>query len=144
MVLTFSCKQKTVHMLNWIVWNRTTYMYKNQNKQPPQRIWLVTRTIIFPLICCLYKIIIIMSRFKHGLLWLSLTIRLYHPSLPVGLLYYNLSPYGTIVDKFFLDGHHIHVHVKGSIGEHRLWVGPYPAMSRISCSPYSDGFSDGR
>ena len=48
---------------------------------------------------------------------LSLVIRLYHPSLLVGLLEYILYSYRAVVDKFLMVVQHPHVHVKGSFGE---------------------------
>ena len=61
---------------------------------------------------------IIMSRWKHGFPWLSLSlaIRLYLPSLPTGLQDYILCPYRAIVDKFLV-GQRLHNNVKRSIGE---------------------------
>ena len=50
----------------------------------------------------------------------SLTIRLYHPSLPVGLLDYILCPNRAGVDKFSLVDQHLPVHVKGFLRERRL------------------------
>ena len=47
------------------------------------------------------------------------------PSLPAGLLDYLLCPYQAVVDKFLLVSQHLHIHVKGSIGERCLWVCPY-------------------
>ena len=53
----------------------------------------------------------------------------FHTSLPVSLLDYILCPYRDIVCKFLLVGHHWQVHVKGSIGDHLLWVCPYFSSS---------------
>ena len=55
-----------------------------------------------------------MSHCKHGFPWLS------HSSHPTGLLNYILCPYRAIIDNFLLVGQHLHVHVKGSIGEHHM------------------------
>ena len=56
---------------------------------------------------------------------LSLAMRLYHLSLPVSLLDDILFPYKVVVDKFVLLIQHLHVRLKGSIGECCLWVRPY-------------------
>ena len=47
-----------------------------------------------------YIYIIIIMCLKHGIPWLSIAIRLYHPSLSAGLLGYILISYRTAVDKF--------------------------------------------
>ena len=62
---------------------------------------------------------------------LSLVIRLYHLSLPAGLLDYTQCPYRTVVGKFLLVSQHLHLRVKRSIGEHHLWVHPYFSSSLI-------------
>ena len=54
--------------------------------------------------------------------WLSLAICTYHPLFQAGLLDYILCPNRAVVGKFLLVSHHSHVHVKGSIGKHHLWV----------------------
>ena len=70
-----------------------------------------------------------MSRNKHGFPWLSLTMRLYHPSLPIGLLDNILCPYWAILDKVLLVNQHLQVRVMRSIGERRLWVCPWFSSS---------------
>ena len=55
-------------------------------------------------------------------IFLTLSIRLYHSSLLAGLLDNILSPYRTVVDEFLLIGQHLHVPVKGYLGERHLWV----------------------
>ena len=87
-------------------------------------------------------IIIIMSCFKYRLSWPSLAIRLSHPLLPASPLENILCPYRTVVDKFLLVVKHLHVCVKGSIGERRLWVHPY--FSSVFWSSFLYGFNDGR
>ena len=57
---------------------------------------------------------------------------IYHPSLPAGLLDYILCLYRAVIDKFWLVGQHLLIHMKGSIGEHHLWVHPYFSSS-VSC-----------
>ena len=71
--------------------------------------------------------IIIMSHCLFGFPWLSFAIlpRPYHPSIQADPPDYVLCPYTAVIDKFLLVGHHLHVHVKGSIGERHLWVRPY-------------------
>ena len=59
----------------------------------------------------------------------SLSPFVYLPLLPIGLQDYIRYPYRAVVDKFLLVGQHLHVCVKGSIGEYRLWVWPYFASS---------------
>ena len=66
-----------------------------------------------------------MSYCLNGFPRFSLTIHLYHPSLPVGLLDYIPCPYRAVVDKCLLINKHLYVRVKGSIGEYRLCVHPY-------------------
>ena len=56
---------------------------------------------------------------------LSLAILLFHPSPPAGLLDNIQCPYRAIVDKFLLVVKHMHILVKGSIGERRIWGPPY-------------------
>ena len=43
--------------------------------------------------------------------------------LLAGHLDYILYPYKAVVDKFLLISQHLHICVKVSIGEYRLWVG---------------------
>ena len=52
---------------------------------------------------------------------LSLSFDIYHPSLSAGFPGYVLCSYRAAVDKFWLVVLHLHVRVKGSIGERRLW-----------------------
>ena len=86
---------------------------------------------------------IIMSSYLLGFSRLSLAICLYNPLLLAGLLDYILCPYRTAVDKFLLARQHRHVRVKGSI-EKESWDRPsFPAVSRMSCLSYFDGFRDG-
>ena len=56
---------------------------------------------------------------------LSLSLCLYHPSLPVSLLDNIMCPYWVVIGKILLVNQHLHVRVKGFIGELRLWVSPY-------------------
>ena len=56
---------------------------------------------------------------------LSLSIRPYHASLPAVHLGYIPYPYRSFIDRFSFDGQHLHVCVKRSIEESRLWVHPY-------------------
>ena len=48
---------------------------------------------------------------------LSLSLSLYHSSLPTDLPNYTLCPHSTGVDKFLLIGQYWYDHVKGSIRE---------------------------
>ena len=59
----------------------------------------------------------------------SLAIHLYHPLLLTGLLDFILCPYRVVGDKVLLVDQHLHVHMKGSIGEHHLWDRPYFSRS---------------
>ena len=60
-------------------------------------------------------------RCKHRFLWLTLSIRPYHPSLLAGFQTTSCVQHRAVVGKFLLVGQHEHYHVKGSIGEgHRL------------------------
>ena len=68
-----------------------------------------------------YIISILMSRWKHRFPKPPLS----HPSLPAGLLDYIICPYRSVADKFQLVVQHLHVRVKGSIGERYIWVRPY-------------------
>ena len=49
----------------------------------------------------------------------SFAIRLYHPSLPPGLVNYILFPHWAVVNKFLLVVQDLHVRVMESIGESR-------------------------
>ena len=69
-----------------------------------------------------------MSFCRHEFPWLSCAIHLNYPSFPKGLLDYIWCPY-RVVDKFLLVHQHLHVRVKGSIGECHLWVPLYFSSS---------------
>ena len=79
---------------------------------------------------------------------LSLFVRPYPPSLPVGLLNYTLCSHTAFVGKFLLVGQHWHVHVKRSIEERSLWVRSCISSSVFICMvlemvgkwPYSSCF----
>ena len=75
---------------------------------------------------------------------LSLSILLYHPSLPTGLLDYILCPNRAVVDRFQLVVKLLHVRVKGSIGERCLWVRSYFSSNVPHVLSYLDGFRDGK
>ena len=107
----------SVLMLNWIVLNRTDYLHKMD----------LALNNLQSLIC--HKTQQTNQPTNHGYLWLSLTIPFYPPSLPASLLDYILCPYRTLIDKFWLIGQHLHIHVKGFIGVHHLWVHSYISSS---------------
>ena len=74
----------------------------------------------------------------------SFAICHYHPSLLEGPLNYILCPYRAVVDKFLSVFQHLHVNVKGSIGERHIWFCFYFSSSvPISCPSSLDRFRDG-
>ena len=81
-------------------------------------------------------IYVIKSRWQHGFprpsLFLSLSLRTYHPLLPAGLPNYILCHRRADVNKFLLIDPHWHFYVYGSKEERHLWV--RPCFS--SCVPY--------
>ena len=70
---------------------------------------------------------------------LSLSFRLYLSSFPAALQNYILYLCRAVVD-FLLFGQHLHVRVKGSIGERHYFSSSAP----MSYSSYLDGFRDER
>ena len=66
---------------------------------------------------------------------LSLSIHLNYPLFLAGLPNYILCLQSPDVNKFFLIGHHWHVHVLGSMEERDLWVHPCLSTRKPFDSP---------
>ena len=71
---------------------------------------------------CHHLIIIILSCWKHGYRWHSLTTPPYHQRLLVGPRGYIPHPHRGAVYSFELVAQLLLGHAKGSIGEHQLWA----------------------
>ena len=92
---------------------------------------MVSLTRLTSTIYSFYRHIYISCRAASTDFPLSLAIRPYHSSLPVGLTDYILCLYGVVVGRFLLIDQYWHVHVKGSIRKYHmslsLLLQQYPA-----------------
>ena len=79
----------------------------------------------------IYIIITTMSYCEHRFPWLSLLIRLYHPSHSADPPEYILCLYKAVVDRFLPDIQHLFTHMKESTGECCWWAWPYSSSSAL-------------